>query len=117
VTGPIVFTHPVARSHLLGEGYVFSLRSSERTTGETWLRVSGRGGSVGQVDVERVREDATEAGLDTLARGSGFEDVEAWLDAVEDVHGSRDLDGLSVYRVDLLDAHPLLKDGRDGGQS
>jgi len=102
---------------LLREGFVFSLRSDERTTGETWLRVSGRGGSVGQVDVERVRENASEAGLDTFARGSGFEDVEAWLNAVEELHGSRDLDGLSVYRVDLLDAHPLLKDGRDGGQS
>jgi len=112
MTGPIGFAHPVARSHLLREGYVFSLRSEERTTGETWLRVSGRGRSVGQVEIQRVREDATEAGLDTFARGSGFADAGAWIDAVEDVHGSRDLDGLAVYRVDLLDHHPLLKDGR-----
>lgn len=110
MTGPIGFYHPTARSYLLSEGFVFSLRSEDRTTGETWLRVSGSGGSVGRVVVHRKAVPECPGDLSVYARDSGFGGVEPWLDAVEEVHGSRDLDGLAVYHVDLLDYNPLLVD-------
>lgn len=117
MTGPIGFVDPTARSHLLSEDFVFSLRSEDRTTGETWLRVTGRGKSVGRVRVHRkaIPEEPTD--LRPYAPDSGFGSVEEWLDAVERLHGSRDLEGLAVYHVELLEAHPMLSDrlSIDGG--
>lgn len=94
--GPIIFGHPIARSHLETHGEVYSFRASDRTTGETWWRETRTGPKRGDVTVEQVARVRSPSDLEPYADRSGFGSVEAWVEAIEDVHG--ELDGY-VYHV------------------
>lgn len=100
MTGPITFADYRARSHLLIRGFVYSFRSRERTTGETWARWSRGGEGKLDVAVSRERDVHEPEDLDPFAPCSGFRNRAAWEIAIEEHHG--DLSGGSVYRVDLL---------------
>lgn len=109
--GPIIFAHPTARSQLLHEGEVVTFRSTERTTGETWWRKSRTGEKMGDVIVKQVETggDVEYTNLLAHADQSGFGSAEQWLDAIEEVHGTRELDG-HLYRA----AAPRRSCGRCG---
>ena len=97
MTGPVTFTDYNARSHLLTRGFVYTVRPTDRTTGQTWARwVRGGNGKL-DVDIQRIGR-ATADRLKRYADRSGFEAPEAWKDRIDDLHGS---DELAVYRVDL----------------
>jgi hypothetical protein len=102
--GPITFSHPVAREQLLENGYVFTFRTQDRTTGKTWARAERLGEKIADVEVQMVgvvRNPGPDALLDTWARGSGFETPRAWYDAICDVHGNPERG--FVYHVTLED--------------
>jgi hypothetical protein len=101
--GPIIFGHPDARRHLMEEGEVYTFRTSDRTTGETWARESRTAPKLADVTVTKVcgipapREDDLNR---EWGRKSGFRTRERWWNAIEEVHG----DGLAegyVYHVQL----------------
>jgi len=104
MTGPIAFSHPEARAHLLMTGEVFTLRPRGRTTGETWLRYSRTGPKRGDVLVERVVDEPTRHDLGRFADRSGLGTPERWRTAAAALHSADSdvLDGLAVYRVELL---------------
>lgn len=99
MTGPIIFSEFRPRSHLLWYGRVYSVRDSDRTTGETWASWTRTGCAKLDVRVSKVG-DLTSIPLAPYAGESGFPDADSWRSAIERVHGS--LDGLGVYRVDRL---------------
>ena len=105
MTGPISFSDPDARRHLLRQEEVYSLRPEDRTTGETWLRWSRTGPKVGEVRVERVVEEVDGDALRRFSDRSGLGSAESWRTAAQVLHSTGEdvLDGLSIYRVDLLD--------------
>jgi len=104
VTGPISFSHPEARAHLLMHREVFTLRPRGRTTGETWLRYSRTGPKRGDVVVERVVDEPSREDLAQYADRSGLGTPERWRTAAAALHvaDSDVLDGLAVFRVELL---------------
>lgn len=98
--GPIIFGHPGARGQLLDEGEVFTFRTSDRTTGETWARASRTGEKIMDVTVEHVCAipAPTASDLnDEWAWKSGFGTRQDWWDAIEEVHGKPQSG--HVYRV------------------
>lgn len=99
MTGPISFSDYRARSHLLTLGFVYTFRSADRTTGETWANWERGGEGKLDVDVSREERVVSQEALTPYAQHSGFWKADVWADRIEDLHG--DLDG-AVYRVDLL---------------
>ncbi len=96
--GPIIFANDIARAQLEEHGEVTTFRTSDRTTGDTWWRTSRTGPKEGDVHVEQVAE--VDPATDDLAEYwelSGFDSVEHWREAIQDVHGS--LETGYVYRT------------------
>jgi hypothetical protein len=88
--GPIIFGNPTARAQLLDEGEVYTFRTRDRTTGDTWARASRTGEKLVNVTVEQVgsiEDPNADALRDEWATQSGFGTVERWWNAIEDVHG------------------------------
>jgi len=85
-------------------GEIYTLRPRSRTTGETWLRYSRTGPKRGDVVVERVVDEPTRQDLGRYADRSGLETPERWRTAAAALHSADSdvLDGLAVYRVELL---------------
>lgn len=101
--GPIIFGHESARSQLLDEGEVYTFRTSERTTGETWARASRTGPKIADVTVEKVCAIPAPSPGDfnrEWGRKSGFGTVESWWNGIHDVHGENIQSGV-VYHVTL----------------
>lgn len=102
--GPIIFTEEAPREHLLNVGRVYTFRTADRTTGETWARKTRTGSKIADVRVEQVDhiEEPTVADLDIgWAFYSGYDSREAWWQAIADVHGNV-REGY-VYRVTRSD--------------
>jgi len=102
MTGPVILSVDDARTHLEAHGSVYSYRTQDRTTGQTWYRTSRTGEKVGDCEIElaaRVYEwqDLT-AALRPFAPRSGFDGVREWMDAINDVHGETDGRGY-IYRI------------------
>lgn len=88
--GPIIFAEEKARRQLLDEGVVYTFRTSDRTTGETWARASRTGSKIADVVVEQVCAIPAPRKKDlevSWARRSGFGTKHGWWAAIEDVHG------------------------------
>lgn len=88
--GPIIFGNPTARKQLLDNGEVYTFRTSDRTTGDTWARASRTGEKLVDVTVEQVAsiDDPSPDSLrEEWAIRSGFGTPEQWWDAIKDVHG------------------------------
>jgi hypothetical protein len=102
MTGPITFSNATAREQLLEHGVVTTFREHERTTGETWLRFERLGEKQGDVTVNLLAETPVdERVLKHYAPKSGFESVDAWVDAIRGLAG--DVDRGFVYEVTLDD--------------
>jgi len=103
-TGPVIMGHPVAREQLETHGAVLSFRTSDRTTGETHYRYERTGGKQGDVTIEKESEhlSASDPELVAYYPMSGFDTLEAWRDAIEEVHGDREASGY-VYRIEIDD--------------
>jgi len=101
MTGPIIFANQTAREQLLQEGIVYSFRTNDRTTGDTWARPSRTGEKMADVTVEQVATlpNPSEEDLTDWANQSGFGTAEAWWNAIEDVHGIP-AEGY-VYQIEL----------------
>jgi len=100
--GPVIMGHPIARKQLEEHGVVFSFRTSDRTTGETWYCYERTGGKQGDVTISQVSDEipATARVLSKYRELSGFESVGEWREAIKDVHGSKHVCGY-VYRIEL----------------
>ena len=99
--GPIIFSNLTAREQLIEKEEVYTFRTSDRTTGDTWARATRTGEKLVDVTVELVAsfEDPDVDSLrDEWARHSGFGTADRWWDAIEDVHGSPETG--YVYRVE-----------------
>lgn len=100
-TGPIIFADETARRQLVEEGEVVTFRTSERTTGETWWRESRTGEKQGDVTVEllagAVRVAPHSSHLIEYRYLSGFETVDEWVDAIEELND--DVERGRLYRV------------------
>ncbi|EMA72623.1 hypothetical protein [Halorubrum distributum] len=100
--GPIIFGNPTARKQLLDNGEVYTFRTSDRTTGDTWARASRTGEKLVDVTVEQVAsiDDPSPDSLrDEWAFRSGFGTPEQWWDAIKDVHGPPETG--YVYHVEM----------------
>lgn len=96
--GPIILSRPEPRRQLRLVGVLFTFRQRDRTTGQTWWRESRTGRKRGDVRVSKVEGpiEPTRANLAPYAGHSGFDSVDEWLDAIEEIHG----DGPGfLYRV------------------
>ena len=102
--GPIVFSDETARAQLVDEGEVVTFRASSRTTGSTWWRETRTGPKRGDVVVEEIATEVdplVDEDLEPFRSLSGFESVEAWVRAIEELNGAVDeLDGV-LYRVEV----------------
>lgn len=88
--GPIIFGNQTAREQLLDNGEVYTFRTSDRTTGDTWARATRTGEKLVDVSVEQVAsidEPSPDTLRDEWAFRSGFGTPEQWWDAIEEVHG------------------------------
>jgi len=100
-TGPISVNHPVPREQLVEEGELVSFRKRDRTTGDTWWRESRTGLKRGDVHVEKIRAVCPKgrgAALAHYVNTSGFDSVEEWQAAIEELHGEIPETGF-LYRV------------------
>lgn len=89
--GPIIFGNQRARKQLLDNGEVYTFRTSDRTTGDTWARATRTGEKLVDVTVEQVAsidEPSPDSLRDEWAFRSGFGTPEQWWDATEEVHDS-----------------------------
>ena len=116
--GPIIFGHPAARGHMLAESIVYTFRTRDRTTGDTWARSSRTGPKLVDVHVEQVAKlepPSADALAEKWAAQSGFGTAEAWWAAIEAVHGT--VEEGYVYRCTVQ--LPADDPGRDspGGQA
>jgi len=97
--GPVSLSHPTAREHFILNGAVVSFRT-ERTTGETWWNL-GRGtvkrGDVRIEEVTKADPQGSALELQPFVDDSGFESVEEWKAAIEEMHGS--LSSGRLYRI------------------
>lgn len=112
--GPIIFSDDTARSQLRDHGDVVTFRKNERTTGETWWRVSRTGKKKGDVRVELLaRVDPSEdSALEPYVDSSGFADVDAWRDAIRSLNGELPDSGL-LYRATANPNIPITDGGED----
>jgi len=99
--GPVIMGHPVARKQLEDNGMVYSFRTSDRTTGETHYRYERTGKGQGKVNIAKASDEIQprESFLLRFVQASGFDSVEEWIEAIEQVHGGTD--GGYVYRIEL----------------
>lgn len=99
--GPIIFSDETAREQLLEEGEVVTFRTSERTTGETWWRTSRTGEKCGDVTVELLANYISvtphSSRLIEYRYLSGFDTVDEWVDAIQDLNG--EVESGMLYRV------------------
>jgi len=100
--GPVILSVDNAREHLETHGSVYSYRTQDRTTGQTWYRTSRTGEKIGDCEIElaaRVYEwQDLSAALRPFAPRSGFGTVDEWRLAIEDVHGAIEGRGY-IYRI------------------
>ena len=110
--GPIVFADEDARRQLVEEGDVVTFRTSKRTTGDTWWRESRTGPKQGdcRVELEGPVDPSDKSILMPYYREAGFESVEAWQDAIEELNG--ELSDGYLYRV-TIPQQTLATDGGD----
>lgn len=110
--GPIMFGRERPRRQLLECEVVYSFRTRDRTTGETWARASRTGPKIADVTVENEKaiRRPTKQNLAEWADQSGFESVDEWWDAIVDVHGDSHDVGV-IYRVSR--GHDRDDDGHD----
>lgn len=89
--GPIIFADETARTQLLEHGDVVTFRASQRTTGDTWWRTSRTGPKEGDCHVAELGPANPAVPCDRMeqhAHLSGFDSLEAWVDAIDDLNGS-----------------------------
>jgi len=102
VTGPVILSVDKAREHLETHGSVYSYRTRDRTTGQTWYRTSRTGEKVGDCEIElaaRVYEwQDLMVALRPFVSRSGFAGVLEWMDAINSVHGETEGRGY-IYRI------------------
>lgn len=100
--GPIIFSVPEARHQLEEHGEVYTFRSSERTTGETWWRESRTGPKRGDVLVEQIEavDPSNPFDLTPYEHKSGFDGVPEWMGTIERLHGGFPPHGF-IYRTTL----------------
>jgi len=100
--GPVILSVEKAREHLAEHGVVFSFRTRDRTTGETWYRASRTGEKCGDCRIEsevRVHADNPIGWyLEAYVGSSGFDNTEEWVDAIRDLHGEVPDEGY-IYRI------------------
>lgn len=99
MTGPILFADETARAQLVEDGEAVTFRASERTTGDTWWRETRTGTKQGDVRVEKIGP-ADPSDPDDLHEHrplSGFETVEEWQAAIQELNG--ELSEGFLYRV------------------
>lgn len=86
---PMIFAVDAAFEQLRDEGEVVSFRTRQRKTGPVWIRRTRIGEKEFDAEiVETVRVNpARIAELRPYADRSGFPDAEAWVEAIQDVHG------------------------------
>lgn len=103
--GPVTFSAKPARDQLLRNGRVFTFRSTDRTTGETWASAARNAGKFADVEIERVGEiDPSSELLSLYSDHSGFAGVWEWRDAIAEIHGGGDLPETGIlFRVDLIE--------------
>ena len=100
--GPIIFADETARGQLLDEGEVVTYRTSPRTTGDTWARWSRTGPKEADVTVEEIDADGLLGEmLEPFVDLSGFDSLQDWMDAIEELNGERPIAGGWLYRVEL----------------
>jgi len=100
--GPVILSVDAAREHLEEHGEVFSFRTRGRTTGESWYRASRTGEKCGDCRIElevRVHADnPTEWYLEAYVGSSGFDNIEEWVGAIRNLHGTVPDEGY-IYRI------------------
>ena len=83
--GPIVFSHPNPRTYLEQNGYVYTIRTHDRTTGNTWWRASRTGPKEGDCIVHGLGEiNPQKDGIAVYTPESGFGTIGGWRDAIRD---------------------------------
>jgi len=99
--GPVIMGHPVARAQLEENGSVYSFRTSDRTEGDKHYHYERTEKGQSKVTITKATPEIvpTTKYLSRFVYKSGFESPEAWLEAIEEVHGNTD-DGY-VYRISL----------------
>lgn len=100
-TGPITVNHPVPREQLIEEGVLVSFRKRDRTTGDTWWRESRTAPKRGDCTVEKLRAVVPKGrgkALGNFVTDSGFDSVDEWQDAIEELHGEMPEIGY-LYRI------------------
>lgn len=103
--GPVVFSNDVARTQLL-RGRVVTFRAGDlRTVGETHARWERNGTKQADVVIKGITKvvPTDDEVLASYLDLSGFESVEAWGDAIVELHGVDSGDGGFLYDVVLLD--------------
>jgi hypothetical protein len=100
MTGPVTFSDDTAREQLVTRGEVITFRASERTTGWTWWRESRTGEKQGECYIEKVKnaDPSYTNQLLPYRSQSGFDTVEEWQAAIEELNG--DLETGYLYRVE-----------------
>lgn len=99
--GPIIFANETARGQLEEDGVVMTFRATSRTTGSTWWRESRTGPKRGDVLVmleDEIDPRPPQSPLEEWVDLSGFESIEAWQDAIREMHGELPESGY-LYRV------------------
>ena len=111
--GPVIFANETARGQLEEHGVVITFRTRERTTGNTWWRESRTGPKRGDVLIfkeEDVDPRNPRSPLEHWVGLSGFDSVEQWLAAIEELHGEVP-EGGYLYRVVEYPPPPDMPDG------
>ena len=102
MTGPIIFADETARSQLLDHGEVVTFRRNQRTTGDTSARRGRTEKAFADVRVEEIGEIPTSReALAAHRELSGFDSVDDWIDAIDELNGGRPARG-HLYRAELL---------------
>jgi len=108
MTGPITFSHPVARQQLEDNGVVVTFREHERTTGATWWRKTRTGPKEGDVHVAHVCSVGPvfeDPAIERHAGESGFDSKYDWINAMIEFCGGEPQSG-HLYRVVDADRSP-----------
>jgi len=101
-TGPVSVALDAPRRHLLLRGWLHTLRDPGRTVGETWARWERLGPARADVEIERVGIVERPDDLREYVDGSGYGSVREWCEAARGAHGVETVDGLGLFRVELL---------------
>jgi len=109
--GPIIFGNDDAREYLLENGEVYTFRSDERTTGDSWMRASRTGEKIADLVVDLVCHIPAPECKDLKVewgRRSGFGGRRSWWHAIEEIHGKPQVG--YVYHVTLLDEDRMVSE-------